>query len=140
MPDHILLNAYLRPLVKVHPETGRKSLFVASHGFGIPGLSPLESEKLMDDLVDFACQEPRTYKHSWRPGDLVVWDNRCFLHRARPYDRRTETRVLRGSRVAGEEETEASLPAAGNGRAELWAALLRVRDREEWKDAPNRLR
>merc|ERR1719409_656425 len=55
--------AQLRPLVKVHPETGRKSLFIASHAFGIPGLEPEESEKLLDDLVVFAAQEPRTYKH-----------------------------------------------------------------------------
>merc|ERR1719217_1791899 len=66
--------AFLRPLVKTHPETGRKNLQVASHAFGIQGFSPEESEKFMDDLVIFACQPPRTFKHSWQSGDLAIWD------------------------------------------------------------------
>jgi alpha-ketoglutarate-dependent taurine dioxygenase len=95
----------LRPLVKVHPVTGRKSLFIGRHAYGIPGLAPEESEKLLDDLVTFACQPPRTYSHAWRPGDVVVWDNRCVLHRARPFDHR-EARVMRHVRVSGDPASE----------------------------------
>jgi alpha-ketoglutarate-dependent taurine dioxygenase len=95
----------LRPLVKVHPVTGRKSLFIGRHAYGIPGLEPDESEKLLDDLVRFACQAPRTYRHEWQPGDVVVWDNRCVLHRARPFDHH-EPRVMKHTRVAGEPASE----------------------------------
>ncbi len=95
----------LRPLVKVHPETGRAALYIGRHAYGIPGLDPDESESLLDDLVAFACQPPRVYTHSWTPGDVVVWDNRCVLHRARPYDHR-EARVMMHVRVAGEPTTE----------------------------------
>jgi alpha-ketoglutarate-dependent taurine dioxygenase len=95
----------LRPLVKVHPITGRKSLFIGRHAYGILGLEPNESEKLLDGLVTFACQAPRTYSHTWQPGDVVVWDNRCVLHRARPFDYR-EPRVMKHTRVAGEPASE----------------------------------
>lgn len=98
----------LRPLVKVHPVTGRKSLFIGRHAYGIPGLTPEESEKLLDALVTFACQPPRTYKHSWSPGDVVVWDNRCVLHRARPFDH-SEARVMRHTRIAGEAASELAI-------------------------------
>jgi alpha-ketoglutarate-dependent taurine dioxygenase len=100
--------APLRPLVKVHPVTGRPSLFIGRHAYGIPGLDEAESEKLLADLVDFACRPPRTYAHRWAPGDVVIWDNRCVLHRARPYDYR-EARVMRHTRVAGDPATELAL-------------------------------
>jgi alpha-ketoglutarate-dependent taurine dioxygenase len=95
----------LRPLVKVHPVTGRKSLFIGRHAYGIPDLVPEESEQLLGDLVTFACQAPRTYRHAWRPGDVVVWDNRCVLHRARPFDYR-EPRVMKHTRVSGDPASE----------------------------------
>jgi alpha-ketoglutarate-dependent taurine dioxygenase len=95
----------LRPLVKVHPVTGRKSLFIGRHAYGIPGLVPEESEELLNGLVTFACQAPRTYRHAWQPGDVVVWDNRCVLHRARPFDHR-EARVMKHTRVAGDPASE----------------------------------
>ena len=97
--------APLRPLVKVHPVTGRPALFIGRHAYGIPGLAEAESEQLLSDLVDFACRPPRTYAHRWRPGDVVIWDNRCVLHRARPYDF-SEVRVMRHTRVAGDPATE----------------------------------
>ena len=97
--------APLRPLVKVHPVTGRPALYIGRHAYGIPGLDADESEKLLADLIDFACRPPRTYAHRWQPGDVVIWDNRCVLHRARPYDYR-EVRVMRHTRVAGDPATE----------------------------------
>jgi alpha-ketoglutarate-dependent taurine dioxygenase len=97
--------APLRPLVKIHPVTSRPALFIGRHAHAIPGLDETESEKLLSDLVDFACRPPRTYAHRWRPGDVVIWDNRCVLHRARPYDY-SEARVMRHTRVAGDPATE----------------------------------
>ncbi len=98
----------LRPLVKVHPVTGRKSLFIGRHAYGIVGLPAEESEALLAELVAFACQPPRVYQHAWTPGDIVVWDNRCVLHRARPFDH-SEPRVMRHTRIAGEPASELSL-------------------------------
>jgi alpha-ketoglutarate-dependent taurine dioxygenase len=95
----------LRPLVKIHPVTGRPALFIGRHAHAIPGLEEAESERLLSDLIDFACRPPRVYAHRWRPGDVVIWDNRCVLHRARPYDYR-EARVMRHTRVAGDPATE----------------------------------
>jgi alpha-ketoglutarate-dependent taurine dioxygenase len=95
----------LRPLVKIHPVTGRPALFIGRHAHAIPGLDEAESEKLLSELLDFACRPPRTYAHRWQPGDVVIWDNRCVLHRARPYDYR-EARVMRHTRVAGDPATE----------------------------------
>jgi len=97
--------APVRPLVKVHPVTDRPALFIGRHAYGIPGLDAAESQKLLADLVDFACRPPRTYAHRWRPGDVVIWDHRCVLHRARPYDYR-EARVMRHTRIAGDPATE----------------------------------
>jgi alpha-ketoglutarate-dependent taurine dioxygenase len=99
-------DAPLRPLVKVHPVTGRRSLFIGRHAFGIPGLAAAESERLLDELLDFACRPPRVLRYRWQPGDLAIWDNRCVLHRARPYDP-TVPRVLHHTRIAGDPVTEA---------------------------------
>jgi alpha-ketoglutarate-dependent taurine dioxygenase len=103
--------APLRPLVKRHPVTGRPALFIGRHAYGIPGLAPEESERLLDELLAFACQPPRVLRHVWRPGDLAIWDNRCVLHRARPYDPRVP-RVLHHTRIAGDPRTESALPSA----------------------------
>lgn len=97
----------LRPLVKVHPETGRRSLLIGRHAFGIPGLDPQESERLLDDLLRDACRAPRVYVHRWSPGDAVVWDNRCLLHRARPWDMALP-RVMYHTRIAGDPATESA--------------------------------
>ena len=104
-------DAQLRPLVKVHPETGRRSLLIGRHAFGIPGLEPEESERLLGDLVAFACRPPRTYEHAWSPGDAVLWDNRCLLHRGRPWDM-SEPRVMYHARIAGDPASESALSAA----------------------------
>ena len=97
--------APLRPLVKTHPATGRKSLFIGRHAFRIPGMADGEARALLDGLAEEACRPPRVLRHSWRPGDVAVWDNRCVLHRARPYDF-SAARILRHTRVAGDPATE----------------------------------
>ncbi len=95
----------LRPLAKIHPETGRKCLAVGRHAFGIPGLGEDESERLLEDLAAFATQPPRVYHHKWAPGDAVVWDNRALMHRACPWDM-TKPRVMYHSRIAGDPASE----------------------------------
>ena len=95
----------LRPLVKRHPETQRCSLTIGRHAYGIPGMHADESERLLQDLVDSACQAPRVYRHEWSPGDAVVWDNRCLLHRGRSWDM-NEPRVMYHTRLAGDPSTE----------------------------------
>ena len=98
----------LRPLVKRHPVTGRRSLFIGRHAYGILGLSEQESERLLDELLAFACQAPRVWSHRWRAGDVAIWDNRCVLHRARPWDP-AEPRVMHHTRIAGDPATESGL-------------------------------
>jgi alpha-ketoglutarate-dependent taurine dioxygenase len=97
-----------RPLVKVHPVTGRRALFIGRHAHDVTGMAPEESERFLDDLLDFACGPPRVYTHRWTVGDLVVWDNRCVLHRAEPWDW-SEPRVMMHTRVSGDPTTEAAL-------------------------------
>jgi alpha-ketoglutarate-dependent taurine dioxygenase len=92
----------LRPLVKVHPVTGRRSLYIGRHAHAIPGLAPEESERLLDDLLANACRPPRLYRHRWEPGDIAIWDNRCVLHRACSYDYR-QARVMKHTRVSGDD-------------------------------------
>ena len=98
----------LRPLVKVHPETGRKSLLIGRHAYDIPGMNSAESERFLQELVDFACKPPRIYHHDWVPGDAVIWDNRCLLHRATPWDM-SEPRIMWHSRIAGDPASESAL-------------------------------
>lgn len=122
--------AYLRRLVKVHPETGKKNLFLGRHAFGIPGLSREESRRLLMSLLEHVISDPaRVYTHAWRPGDLLFWDNRALLHRARPYDY-SKPRVLTATRVAG-DQTELSYypddPAAAGGRSALAEELAILR-------------
>jgi len=95
----------LRPLVKIHPETGRRSMTIGRHAYGIPGMDADESEQLLQRLVDVACQPPRIYHHTWTPGDAVVWDNRCLLHQACPWDM-SEPRIMYHARIAGDPVTE----------------------------------
>ena len=110
--------APLRPVIKTHPETGRKSIYTGRHAYGIVGMDDAESEALLDQLMADACRPPRTYKHAWQVGDLIVWDNRCVMHRACPYDMRHK-RVLRASRIAGEPESEMA-PTFADPRAEAF--------------------
>jgi len=73
-------------LVRRIPETGRRSLYLASHIGGIEGLSSDGAEEVLSELLTHATQRQFVYSHRWRKGDLVIWDNRCTMHRLRPYD------------------------------------------------------
>lgn len=77
-------------LVRTHPGSGRKSIYLSSHAGRIRGMEDPEAKMLLMDLIEFATQREFVYTHSWKVGDLVQWDNRCTMHRAREYD---ETQV-----------------------------------------------
>jgi alpha-ketoglutarate-dependent taurine dioxygenase len=98
----------LRPLVKVHPETGRPNLLIGRHAYGIVGMDPDESEHLLDELNEWACQGPRVHYHQWDVGETVVWDNRRLMHCATPFDM-TQPRRMWHTRIAGEPESELAL-------------------------------
>ena len=101
----------LRPLVKVHPETGLPNLVIGRHAHDIVGMDPEESLTFLDRLNEWACQGPRVHHHEWTVGDAIIWDNRRLMHRATAYDL-TEPRRMWHTRIAGEPESEASLNAA----------------------------
>ena len=90
------------PLLRIHPATGRKSLFVGRHASHIVGEDLDTSRQLLRDLTDDACRPPRTWGHRWRPGDIAIWDNRCVLHRGRPWPA-GQARVMARSTVAGDD-------------------------------------
>jgi len=98
----------LRPLVKVHPATGRPNLLIGQHAHAIPGLTADESQALLDRLNDEACVAPRIHYHSWTAGDAVLWDNRRLMHRATPHDPEQPRRMWH-TRIAGDPATEAGL-------------------------------
>lgn len=75
-----------QPLVRTIPETGRKTLYLASHAGRIPGMPDDEAAKLIDQLIQHATQRQFVYTHRWRVNDLVMWDNRCTMHRGTPFD------------------------------------------------------
>jgi taurine dioxygenase len=90
------------PLVRTHPETGREALYLGHHAIGIAGLPETEGAALLDELLAHATQSRFTYAHRWRPGDLVMWDNRCLLHRAvANYEMTRYRRVMHRNVVKG---------------------------------------
>ena len=90
------------PLVRVHPGSGRKVLFVGAHCTEILGMTVPEGRMFLADLIEHATQREFVHRHEWRSGDLVMWDNRCTLHRGRRYDL-SQRRDLR--RTTTEEKT-----------------------------------
>ena len=98
-------------LVRTHPVTGRKSLYLASHAGAIVGMPVAEARILLRDLNEHATQPRFVYVHSWRTWDLVMWDNRQMMHRVRRYDD-TQPRDMRRTTVAGSAPTAAQVPAA----------------------------
>jgi len=82
-------------LVRTHPSTGRKSLYLASHAGSIVGWPVPEARCFLRDLIEHATQPRFVYRHSWRVGDLVIWDNLATMHRGRPFDDAKHRRELR---------------------------------------------
>src|SRR5262245_52955605 len=81
-------------VVRRHPGSGRKTLYIASHASHIIGMPIADGRLLLLDLMEHATQRRFVHSQTWRQGDLVIWDNRCTMHRARPFDT-TRVRDLR---------------------------------------------
>jgi alpha-ketoglutarate-dependent 2,4-dichlorophenoxyacetate dioxygenase len=97
-------------LVRTHPATGRKSLYLSSHAGAIVGWPVPEARAFLRDLVEIATQRPFVYAHAWRVGDLVMWDNRQTMHRARPFPAH-EPRDMRRTTLVGDGPTAAQAAA-----------------------------
>jgi alpha-ketoglutarate-dependent 2,4-dichlorophenoxyacetate dioxygenase len=91
-------------LVRTHPATGRKSLFLSSHAGAIVGWTIPEGRMFLRDLTEHATAPAFVYSHAWRPHDLVMWDNRSTMHRARRFDR-AEVRDVRRTTLGGDAPT-----------------------------------
>ncbi len=91
-------------LIRKHPATGRKSLYLSSHAGRIDGLSVPDAKLLLLDLVNHATQQKFVYVHEWQKGDLVMWDNRQTMHRVRPFPV-DEPRDMRRTTIVGDGPT-----------------------------------
>ena len=89
------------PLIRTHSATGRRGIFLGSHADRIVGLSEDESAGLIERLMAHMTEPRFVYAHAWRPGDLLIWDNRAVLHRATEYDTAAESRVMRRTVLKG---------------------------------------
>jgi alpha-ketoglutarate-dependent 2,4-dichlorophenoxyacetate dioxygenase len=88
------LEGAIHPLVRTLPRSNRRSLYVASHASRIVDWPVPEGRLLLHDLIEHATQREFVYRHAWRVGDLVIWDNRATMHRATPFDDATHRREL----------------------------------------------
>jgi alpha-ketoglutarate-dependent 2,4-dichlorophenoxyacetate dioxygenase len=100
-----------QPLVRVHPLSGRKSVYLASHIGAIIGWPVPEARAFLRDLIEDATQREFVYSHKWAVGDLVMWDNRQTMHRGRPFPAE-EPRDVRRTTLAGDGPTVAQAEAA----------------------------
>jgi alpha-ketoglutarate-dependent 2,4-dichlorophenoxyacetate dioxygenase len=108
-------------LVRANPVNGRKSIYIGSHAWYVEGMPRDESRRLLDDLLAHTTRPECVYQHRWRQWDLVMWDNRCVLHRGRPWDAARHRRVMRRTTVAGEGPT-ADPPFAA--RTPAWEGIV----------------
>jgi len=94
----------VQPLVRTHPGSGRKSFYLASHAQYIEGMPLEEGRALLNELTAYCVQPQFVVAQVWQPGDLVMWDNRCTMHRAMPFDEDRYIREMRRTTVAEEME------------------------------------
>lgn len=90
------------PLARVHPATGKKSVYCGCHAWKVEGLPDADGRKLLDYLIDFAVQPRFVYRHKWRKHDFVMWDNRCTFHAATDFDTAKELRIMYRTVVEGD--------------------------------------
>jgi alpha-ketoglutarate-dependent 2,4-dichlorophenoxyacetate dioxygenase len=107
-PDAVspALSASLPPvrhkLVRCNQKAAAKNLFIGSHVREIEGWAETDSRVYLDNMVEHATGQDHIFTHAWAPGDLVIWDNRCLLHRGSGYDADKHRRMMRQTRVSGE--------------------------------------
>jgi alpha-ketoglutarate-dependent 2,4-dichlorophenoxyacetate dioxygenase len=92
------------PLVRTNPVNGRRSLFLGAHASHVEGLPLEEGRALLRALLEHVTRPEFCYRHEWAEGDLVVWDNRCVLHRATPYDTTRHHRLMQRTTVSGDSD------------------------------------
>ena len=97
-------------MVRTHPGSSRRSIYVASHADTVRGMPLPEARLLLMELIEHATQPRFVHRHIWRVGDLVMWDNRCTMHRGRPYDL-TQIRDMHRTTVSDEVPTVAETAA-----------------------------
>ena len=102
--EHAALPPVPQVLVRTHPGSKRKSLYLASHAGSIRGLPPPHGKMLLLDLMEHATRRKYVYPHHWRPGDVLMWDNRCTMHRGRWHDP-AEVRDMHRTTVSDEVPT-----------------------------------
>ena len=102
------------PLVRTNPVNGRRSLFLGAHASHIEGLPIDEGRALLTTLLDHVTQPQFCYRHEWTEGDLVIWDNRCVLHRATPYDTTRYKRLMQRTTISGDPADPPVLPAGAH--------------------------
>jgi alpha-ketoglutarate-dependent 2,4-dichlorophenoxyacetate dioxygenase len=102
------------PLVRTNPVNGRRSLFLGAHASHIEGLPIDEGRALLTTLLDHVTQPQFCYRHEWTEGDLVIWDNRCVLHCATPYDTTRYKRLMQRTTVSGDPADPPVLPAGAH--------------------------
>ena len=90
------------PVVRTHPETGRKVLYVSRHVSHVDGMDAAESDALLGRLMAHATDARFVYRYRWQPRDVVMWDNRCTMHRATAYDTAATRRVIHRTVVLGD--------------------------------------
>jgi alpha-ketoglutarate-dependent 2,4-dichlorophenoxyacetate dioxygenase len=90
------------PLVRANPVNGRKNLFVGAHASHIEGMPVDEGRAFLKTLLEHVTQPEFRYRHEWQEGDLVIWDNRCVLHRATPFDTTRHKRFMQRTTVSGD--------------------------------------
>jgi alpha-ketoglutarate-dependent 2,4-dichlorophenoxyacetate dioxygenase len=92
-------------LVRANPVNGRKTVYIGSHASHIEGMALDEGRAILKELLGIATRPENVYQHRWRQHDLVIWDNRCLLHRGRPWDSRRYPRIMHRTTVAGDGPT-----------------------------------
>src|SRR5215472_13268637 len=90
------------PLVRRNPVNGRESLCLGAHASHVEGLSVAEGRAFLKELLEHVTQPQFCYRHEWQEGDLIIWDNRCVLHRATPYDTTRYKRLMQRTTVSGD--------------------------------------
>jgi alpha-ketoglutarate-dependent 2,4-dichlorophenoxyacetate dioxygenase len=92
-------------LVRANPINGKKTVYIGAHASHIEGMPVEEGRALLKQLLEVATRPESVYRHTWRQHDLVIWDNRCVLHRGRPWDSKRYTRIMHRTTVAGDGPT-----------------------------------
>ena len=90
------------PLVRTHPETGRRCMFLGDHAETVVGVDYAAGQVLVDEINHQLINSKRVYTHRWQPNEFMIWDNRCVMHRSRSFDTTNDRRVVRRCTVLGE--------------------------------------